>query len=160
MAPTMRSAAKFIEKTVDAVPGLIYTAPSGVGASSLADELMLLGPKYANGLVVTQAVPDPAGYSSGVLEYRTALKKYFPDEAPNTISFETYLETLILMEGFRRAGPQFDTEKLVDALESIKGFDLSIGAPAGFSRSDHQAIHKVWGTMLDSKGVYQPIEME
>jgi len=39
MVATTRQAAKFIEKTRDLFPGMIYTNMSSVGASSLADEL-------------------------------------------------------------------------------------------------------------------------
>src|SRR6202030_4264905 len=46
MVARTRPAAKFIEKTRDLFPGMIYTNMSSVGASSLADELMLLGPRF------------------------------------------------------------------------------------------------------------------
>jgi len=160
MASTKLPAVKFIEKTHDAVPGLVYTNVSGVGASDFADELVLLGPSYANGNIVTQAVPAPDGYSSVVLDYRTKLAKYFPDETANYISLEGYLSAVILIDGLRRAGPNLDTERLVDALEGIQNLDLGIGAMVSFSRADHQAIHKVWGTELDGTGHYKPIDLE
>ena len=50
--------------------------------------------------------------------------------------------------------------KLVDALESTRNLDLGLGAPVGYSRSDHQALHKVWGTELDQTGKYQAIDLE
>ena len=55
MVATYRAAAKFIEKTHDQYPGLVYTNVSFVGSTSLKDELMLLGPQYAAGVVVTQS---------------------------------------------------------------------------------------------------------
>jgi ABC-type branched-subunit amino acid transport system substrate-binding protein len=48
MVPTYRAAAKFIEKTKDLVPGLIYTSVSFVGSTALASELMLLGTGLAS----------------------------------------------------------------------------------------------------------------
>jgi len=57
MVPAYRAAAKFIEKTRDLYPTMIYTSVSFVGSTALADELMLLGPRYANGVIVTQVVP-------------------------------------------------------------------------------------------------------
>jgi hypothetical protein len=30
----------------------------------------------------------------------------------------------------------------------------------GFGMSEHQASHKVWGTVLDSSGNFQPVEMD
>jgi hypothetical protein len=29
-----------------------------------------------------------------------------------------------------------------------------------FSRSDHQGVHRVWGTQLDETGHYQPIDLQ
>src|SRR5882672_10911988 len=83
MVATYRAAAKFVEKTRDFFPGMIYTNVSAVGATTLAEELTLLGPRYANGVIVTQVVPAVSGYSSIVLEYKNALAKYFPGEAPD-----------------------------------------------------------------------------
>lgn len=53
MVATYRAAAKFIEKTRDAFPGMIYTNVSFVGSTALSEELMLLGARYANGIIVT-----------------------------------------------------------------------------------------------------------
>src|SRR5258707_10553532 len=73
MVATTRQAAKFIERTRDLFPGLIYTNMSSVGASSLAEELMLLGPRFTKDVVVTQTVAAVSGYSSAVIEYKDAL---------------------------------------------------------------------------------------
>ncbi|MGC1233643.1 MAG: hypothetical protein WA838_03115, partial [Xanthobacteraceae bacterium] len=43
MVPAYRAAAKFIEKTRDLYPDMIYTSVSFVGSTALANELMLLG---------------------------------------------------------------------------------------------------------------------
>ncbi len=64
MVATYRAAAKFIEKTRDLYPGMIYTNVSFVGSTALAEELVLLGPRFATGVIVTQVVPAVAGYSS------------------------------------------------------------------------------------------------
>jgi hypothetical protein len=48
----------------------------------------------------------------------------------------------------------------VSTLESIRDLDIGLGAPMGFSRSEHQAVHKVWGTQLDADGHYQPIDLQ
>src|SRR5712672_1933535 len=160
MVATYRAAAKFIEKTHDLFPGMIYTNVSFVGSTALADELMLLGPRYASGVIVTQVVPAVSGYSSIVLEYKNALAKYFPGEAPDYVSLEGYVAANVLIKGLQRAGPQLDTEKLIDALENSRTFDLGLGANLGFGRAEHQASHKIWGTALDENGKYQAIELE
>jgi branched-chain amino acid transport system substrate-binding protein len=160
MVATYRAAAKFIEKTHDLFPGMLYTNVSFVGSTALADELMLLGPRYAAGVIVTQVVPAVSGYSSVVLEYKNALAKYFPGESPDYVSLEGYVAANVLIKGLQRAGPQLDTEKLIDALENSRTFDLGLGANLGFGRAEHQASHKIWGTAIDENGKYQAIELE
>jgi branched-chain amino acid transport system substrate-binding protein len=160
MVATYRAAAKFIEKTRALNPDLIYTDVSGVGSTALADELMLLGSAYASGIIVTQAVPAVGNSSSTVLEYKAALAKYFPSEAPDYVSLEGYVTANIMIEALKRTGPQLDTEKLVQTLESLHDLDMGLGTPISFGRSEHQASHKVWGTQLDAAGHYQPIDLQ
>ena len=160
MVAAYRAAAKFIEKTRDLYPGMIYTNVSFVGSTALAGELMLLGPRYANGVIVTQVVPAVDGYSSAILKYRNALAKYFPGEAPDYVSLEGYVDGTLLLEGLRRAGPKPDTEALVDALENLRNFDVGLGTPISFSQSDHQGSHKIWATQLDDHGHYQPVDLQ
>ena len=160
MVAAYRAAAKFIEKTRDLYPTMIYTNVSFVGSTALAGELTLLGPRYANGVIVTQVVPAVDGYSSAILKYRRALVKYFPGEASDYVSLEGYVDGTLLLEGLKRAGPQPDTEKLVDGLETIRNYDMGLGTLINFSQSEHQGSHKVWGTQLDDHGHYQPIDLQ
>ena len=160
MVGTYRACAKFIEKTRDIYPAMIYTNVSFVGSTSLADELMLLGPRYANGVIVTQVVPAVDSYASTVLKYKTALAKYFPGVLPDYVSLEGYVAGSLLLEGLKRAGQQLDAEKLVGALETVRDFDMGLGAPISFGPTEHQGSHKVWGTQLNENGRYQAIDLE
>jgi branched-chain amino acid transport system substrate-binding protein len=159
MIATDRAAARFIEKTHDAVPGLIYANISAVGSTSLASELKLLGTKYTDGVIVTQGVPSVAGYSSLVLDYKNALAKYFPGEAPDYTSLEGFISANILIQALKQTTP-LDTERLVDTLESMRSIDLGLGSALSFGRAEHQASHKIWGTALDQTGTYQAIDLE
>jgi branched-chain amino acid transport system substrate-binding protein len=160
MVATYRAAAKFIEKTRDLYPSMIYTNVSFVGSTALADELMLLGPRYATGVIVTQVVPAVDSYATAILEYKSALAKYFPGETPDYVSLEGFVTARVLVEALRRAGQQLDTEKVVDSLESLRNLDLGLGTPVNFGRTEHQAVHKVWGTELDASGHYQAIDLQ
>ena len=160
MVATYRAAARFIEKTRDLYPGMVYSNVSFVGSTALAEELKLLGPRYTNGVIVTQVVPAVSGYSSAVLEYKNALAKYFPGEAPDYVSLEGYVAANVLIQGIKRAGPQLDTERLIDTLETLRNLDLGLGTSLGFGRSEHQASHKIWGTALDESGRFQPLDLE
>jgi ABC-type branched-subunit amino acid transport system substrate-binding protein len=160
MVPTYRAAAKFIEKTRDLYPDMIYSSVSFVGSTALANELMLLGSKFATGVIVTQVVPALEGYSSLVLEYKSALAKYFPGEAPDYVSLEGYVMAKVLIAALERNGPELDTEKLVQTLENLRDYDIGLGTLVTFGRSEHQGVHKVWGTQLDANGRYQPIDLQ
>jgi ABC-type branched-subunit amino acid transport system substrate-binding protein len=160
MVPAYRAAAKFIEKTRDLYPDMIYTSVSFVGTTALANELMLLGKKYASGVIVTQVVPALDGHSSLVLDYKSALTKYFPGEAPDYVSLEGYVAANVLIAALKRNGPELDTERLVGTLENLRDLDIGLGTPVTFGRSEHQGVHKVWGTQLDETGHYQPIDLQ
>jgi len=160
MVPTYRAAAKFIERTRDLYPDMIYTSVSFVGSTALADELMLLGKKYAAGVIVTQVVPAVDGHSSLVLDYKSALAKYFPGEAPDYVSLEGYVDASVLIAALHHNGSLLDTERLIGTLENLRDLDIGLGTPVIFSRSDHQGVHKVWGTQLDEAGHYQPIDLQ
>jgi len=160
MVPAYRAAAKFIEKTRDAYPDMIYTSVSFVGSTALANELMLLGKKYATGVIVTQVVPAVDGHSSLVLDYKSALAKYFPGEAPDYVSLEGYVAGSVMIAALKRNGPQLDTERLVETFENLRGLDLGLGTPVSYGRSEHQAVHRVWGTQLDEAGHYQALDLQ
>jgi branched-chain amino acid transport system substrate-binding protein len=160
MVPAYRAAAKFIEKTRDLYPDMIYTSVSFVGSTALANELLLLGKRYAAGVIVTQVVPALDGHSSLVLDYKSTLAKYFPGEAPDYVSLEGYVDASVLIAALKRNGPALDTEKLVGTFEDLRDLDIGLGAPVSFGRSEHQGVHKVWGTQIDADGHYQAIDLQ
>jgi hypothetical protein len=158
MIASYRAAAKFIEKTRDLYPSMIYTNVSFVGSTALADELMLLGPRYATGVIVTQVVPAINSYATIVLKYKEALVKYFPGESPDYVSFEGYIDASILAEAAKRVGRDIDTEKLVEELERMHDFDLDWAHRSLSGQTTTQGSHRVSGTLLD-EGHYQPIDL-
>jgi ABC-type branched-subunit amino acid transport system substrate-binding protein len=161
MAPTYKPAAKFIRQVKDAKPEMIFTSVTFVGSEALAQEFKTHGPReYMKGIIVTQVVPPVDSGATLVLKYRELLKKYYPSERPGFTSLEGYLDAVLLTEGLKRAGTHLTTERLIDALESIRDFDVGLGAPISFGPSEHQASHKVWGTVLDKDGTYRNLVLE
>jgi hypothetical protein len=65
-----------------------------------------------------------------------------------------------MIAALKRNGPALDGEKLVTTLENLRDLDIGLGTPVSFSRSEHQGVHKVWGTQLDATGHYQPMDLE
>jgi ABC-type branched-subunit amino acid transport system substrate-binding protein len=160
MVGTYRACAKFIEKIRDIHPKMILTNVSFVGSTALAEELKLLGPKYADGVIVTQVVPPVESHSTAILKYKSALENYFPGETPDYVSLEGFLAATVLVEALRRAGRELDTERLINAFEGIRGLELGIGTQITFGVAEHQGSHKVWGTQLDAQGRYEVLDLE
>ena len=160
MVATYKAAAKFIDKIRAERPEMIFTNVSFVGSQALADELVGYSPKDAEGVIVTQVVPLPQSRSTAVSRYQDLLPKYSLGEKPDFVSLEGYLAASLLIEGLRKAGRDLDTEKVVDALESLRNVDLGVGATMSFGMSEHQASHKVWGTVLDASGTFQNFDLE
>jgi ABC-type branched-subunit amino acid transport system substrate-binding protein len=161
MVATYKAAAKFIEKVKDSRPEMVFTNVSFVGSTALADELMAAGgPKYAQGTIVTQVVPLPTSKSTAVMKYQELLPKYSLGEKPDFVSLEGYLAAHILVDALRRAGRDVTTEKLINSLEETRALDLGVGAPMSFGMSEHQASHKIWGTVLDAQGNFQTLELD
>jgi serine/threonine protein kinase/ABC-type branched-subunit amino acid transport system substrate-binding protein len=160
MVPTYRQAAAFIQRVVDGGMQPIFTSVSFVGSNALAEALKELGPKYANGVIVTQVVPFFGSGATGVLEYRERLAHYFPAEQPGFVSLEGYIVARVLCEALEKVGPDVTTEKLVDALESIQGVDFGIGTKISFGPSEHQGSHKVWAATLDVQGEFRSLDLD
>jgi serine/threonine protein kinase/ABC-type branched-subunit amino acid transport system substrate-binding protein len=160
MVSTYRPAAQFIRKVKDAKKDMIFTNVSFVGSNPLAAELCYLGPEYANGVIVTQVVPHYQSESTLVRTYRKLLEKYYPHEQPGFVSLEGYIDAVLLAEGLRRAGTDLTNETLVDALEAIRDHDIGLGVLLKYGPSEHQASHKVWGTIIDGGGNYRILELQ
>jgi branched-chain amino acid transport system substrate-binding protein len=160
MVASYRAGARFIARLRTVSPGVSYASVSGVGATALAEELQQLGQGNSEGVIVSQVVPPVDSGATAVLAYKRQLERTAPDERPDAVSFEGYLVGRLLVEGLQRAGRELDLEKLVDALESIRDLDLGTGTKLSFGPSEHQASHRVWGTVLDAHGRYQVFDLE
>lgn len=161
MVATHKPAARLVERLRNArVKGLHFTNVSEVGANTLAEELAQLGAGYAQGVVVTQVVPLPTSDTATIARYQDELRRFGGGERPGFMSLEGWLAARLLVEGLQRAGRSLDTDRLIDALERMKGLDLGLGAPVGFGPSEHQASHAVWGTVMDARGQLHPVELQ
>jgi branched-chain amino acid transport system substrate-binding protein len=157
MIATYRPAALFIDGLRKAGVKKLLSNLSFVGSESLAHELRELGAWTAD-LLVTQVVPAPTANASCVLSYREALHRHFPEESPGFVSLEGYVVGAVVVEALKRC-KRFDSEGLVEALESLRGFDLGLGAPIDFGPSDHEGSDRVWGSVIGADYQYQPLEL-
>jgi len=160
MVGTYKACAKFIQGVVDGGHHPEFASVSFVGSRALSEALLELGSAYAKGVIVTQVVPFYLSQSTGVLEYLDDLKHYYPQEKPGFVSLEGYIAAKTLIQGFKVIQGDITTENLISALESIKDLDLGIGSVLSFGPSKHQASNRVWGTVLNEKGEYTPLDLK
>ena len=117
-----------------------------------AEIVRLAGLKNAHGLGISQVVPYPyTPRLPAVREYQELLKRHAPDQHVNYTSFEEFLGAKVLVEGLRRAGPNPNRGKVVEALESISGFDLG-GITVGYSPQNRVGSRYVEVTVIGSSG--------
>jgi ABC-type branched-subunit amino acid transport system substrate-binding protein len=122
------------------------------------------GRDYTRALVNSQVVPSYDDTSlAGVVEYRTLMERRSPtvpaalrDDkySPQTLSFislEGFINARVIAEALRRAGPHPTRVGLRQALESLKNFDLGIGAPLNFGPERHQGLDSVYFTRVDGE---------
>ena len=151
MIGTYEPCARFIQLALSKEFRPTFYNVSFVGANEL---IRRLG-KDAQGVIITQVVPPPEPMDNGELlwgatEYVQRLQQYFPEDQPNFVSFEGYVNAKVLVEGLRRAGSQLDRERFIDAIESIHDIDLGIANTLSFSPTDHQGLERVYFTLFEN----------
>ena len=137
---------------------IVFSSVSFVGSNRVAEVLKAYGTyedpengarSYCSGVIVTQVVPFYNGNSTVAIEYRDDFMAYDSNLQPGFVSMEGYLVARLMVEGLRRHGRDLTVESLVNTLESLDGVDLGTGELLGFSAADHQASHRVFGSMLN-----------
>jgi ABC-type branched-subunit amino acid transport system substrate-binding protein len=145
MIGTYEPCAKFVRQAKSQGYQPIFYNVSFVGADELARRLGDEG----DGVIVSQVVPSPEpppnqALLQGVEEYAELHKKFFPEDHPNVIGLEGYINARVLVEGLIRAGKDLDREKFIDALETIRNFSVGIDQEINFSPQDHQGLKAVY----------------
>jgi ABC-type branched-subunit amino acid transport system substrate-binding protein len=122
------------------------------------------GRDYTRALVNSQVVPSYEDVAlPGVAEYRGLMDRYAPVVPPalrddryvpqrySFISLEGYVNARVVVEAVRRAGPQPTRSTFRQALESIKGLDVGIGAALSFGPERHQGLDSVYFMRVDGE---------
>ncbi len=151
MIGTYNPCAKFIKLAREKDFNPIFHNVSFVGADELARRLG----KEGEGVIVTQVVPPPElpemhNLLWGVKEYADLLERYYPDDKPNFVGLEGYINARVLAEGLRRAGKNLNRDQFIDAIESIGNYDLGIDNKLSFSPTDHQGLDRVYFTQIQN----------
>ncbi|MBG0775350.1 MAG: ABC transporter substrate-binding protein [Desulfovibrionaceae bacterium] len=152
MIGTYEPCAKFIHLAAESDYFPIFYTVSFVGAEELARRL---GPMDREMVIMSQVVPppgvDPASRTllGNAMEYVDLLAKYYPEDRPNFVGLEGYVNARVLVEGLRRAGRHLTREGFIDALETMRDFRLGPGVSVSFGPTDHQGMDRVYFTWLE-----------
>ena len=106
--------------------------------------------KDADGTVITQVLPTYDADLSTVKLYRDCLKKYMSSTQPSFVSFEAFVNAMVVAEALRRSGPNPTREKFIGSMESMNDFDLGLGSDARleFSAQRHKGLGRVYPTVI------------
>jgi hypothetical protein len=151
--------AAFVRHVVDAGWDVPVANVSFVGSESLLELLIEEERRskrsYTSRLINSQVVPSYEDVAlPGVRVYRALMNKHRP--APpalvpassamlsySFVSFEGFLNAQLLTEILRRSGGRTDRGSVLNAFQSVDGFDLGIDAPVSFRGGRTQGLDAV-----------------
>ena len=122
------------------------------------------GRNYTRALINSQVVPSYDDVAlPGVAEYRAVMERHKPAvpqalrdgnyavQRVSFISLEGFVNAKVVVEALRRAGPQPTRAVFRQALESLRSFDLGIGAMLTFGPERHQGLDSVYFTRVEGE---------
>ncbi|MBU4220514.1 MAG: ABC transporter substrate-binding protein [Euryarchaeota archaeon] len=156
MIGTYTPLAKFVKLYKEQGYNPYFHSVSFVGADAFALELSSKGIRTHDKIIVTQVVPDPyetsATYLQTVKDYREHTAKYFPEDMPNYVGLEGYVNAKVLVRALNEAGRDLNRDKFIEAIESMNNYSIGIGIPVKYGHDDHQAFDRVYFSRLDNGG--------
>jgi len=147
MVGTYGACARFVQMAQKEQFNPLFYTVSFVGAEELARRL----DSDSLDVLMSQVVPPPkvlGNPDDAAFQYVQLLHKYFPGETPSFVGLEGFLNARILVEGLKRAGKNLTREGLVDAIESIKNYELGSGMVITYGPNDRQGLDEVYFTRM------------
>ena len=144
------ASAEFLKQSREAGNLAQYVALSTTDAAQVVQRI---GADKAEGLALTQVVPDPNSHTVSLIrEIQNNFAKFKPREVTLNHTFvEGYLGAMVLGEALSRAGPNPTRKKLRDTLEALKNYDAG-GVFISFSPKRHAGSRFVDITILNRAG--------
>lgn len=105
----------------------------------------------ADGTIITQVIPpyDRIDHPTVAL-YRKYLAKYNPSTPPSFVSFEGFVDAMVLVEGLKRSGKELTREKFISGIESIHEMNFGLGPKLllNYGPADHKGFDNVYPTIV------------
>jgi len=139
-----KATADFVRVAQKTGLGAQMASNSFPGASPLAKELG----KQGEGFIVATVVPPPTKRSLPIVkEYQQAIELQTGKKEFSFTSLESYIGAKVLVEALKRAGPKPTREGFMQALDSIKDFDVG-GYTVNFAPDNHNGSSFVELTVI------------
>ena len=136
-----------------------FDTVSFVGSEAYARELIdvqEIDRDQFDRIIVTQVVPSPLAEDyEAVVDFRQAYVQAYPDEAPNYVALEGFVNARVLVHALEAAGPQPTRKTLVEALETLKEFDTGVGQLISYGPNDRKGLGQVYYSKLDPEGTFR-----
>lgn len=145
---------KFIKYAKEDFPKVKFITLSPTDIKKLSKKL----PLYVNDIYTTQVVPLLLKNENVpiVEEYKRDLKKYYPKEEANLISFEGYIIAKLFVKSLEGLDKNaLTSEKIYKVLKEKKNIDIGLAYSSSFQNSSHQYSNKVWLTTVRDKKIVE-----
>lgn len=156
MVGTYSPLAKFIKISHDAGFHPYFHTVSFVGSRAFGKELIetqKIDPSEYEKIIVTQVVPSPFNEEfEGVGEYLALLGKYYPNDEPNYVSLEGFMNAKVLVKAFVDAGKNLTRESFINSIENIRNYDLGIGKAVSYDVLDHKGLEGIYYSKITKEG--------
>lgn len=159
MVGTYSPLAKFIKTCNTAGYSPYFHTVSFVGSEAFGKELVEIqkvSPSQYEKILVTQVVPSPFSEEHpAVEEYTNLVKKYYPNDTPNYVALEGFINAKVLVKALQDAGKELTREKLIETLESMTNVDVGIGKEINYGTLDHGGLEGIYYSRLHPDGTFR-----
>jgi branched-chain amino acid transport system substrate-binding protein len=109
--------------------------------------------EYGRGIGVMQVMPYPRDIGASVVrEFQRVLKEMKEPPPPSYAVLEGFVAAKLMAEAIRRAGPHPTRQKVIEALDTMRDYDLG-GITVSYSPTDHDGSSFVELTIVGKNGV-------
>jgi ABC-type branched-subunit amino acid transport system substrate-binding protein len=154
--------AKFIKGVHDVGHRPYFHTVSFVGSKAFGTAILEEGVDGSqfDRIIVTQVVPSP--YSEDletVREYQAQLAQHFPEETPNFVSLEGYINARALTRILSETGRNLSRKTMKQTIESMSRIDVGIGMPLTFGLFDHSGLDDIFYSRLGENGLFTVFDL-
>lgn len=162
MVGTYSPLAKFIKQFHNIGQTPLFATVSFIGSEAFARELIhtqKIDPKEYGKILVSQVVPSPDIASiKAAAQYQELSHKYHPDKELNYVAFEGFLNAKVIVHALEKSGEKISRETFINALESIKSFDLGLGKNLSYNKKNHEGLSGVYLSRLIDDGTFDTFD--